>query len=114
MVQISSAELKSLLTEPGVEVDGPAPLFNGDVYFAVLQRGWIVVGRLFREGPYLRIEHGHVVRRWGTTKGLGELAMSGPLENTKLDSVTTVRVHELGVVALIHCTHPAWSETCPR
>jgi hypothetical protein len=47
-----------------------------------------------------------VIRRWGTTKGLGEL-VNGPLEDTVLDPAGIVRAHKLAVVMQIEC--PAWT-----
>ena len=48
------------------------------------------------------------VRTWGTTKGLGELAQSGPTNNTVLDPAGTVRMHILGVVATLDTQVTAW------
>lgn len=64
----------------------------------VLQRGWVVVGDVSRVGTHIRIENCAVIRRWGTTKGLGELAMSGPTSETILDRCPPVNCHELTVV----------------
>lgn len=49
----------------------------------VLPRGWVLVGNL--EGTCLK--SAKVIRRWGTTKGLGELAASGPTRETVLDDL---------------------------
>jgi hypothetical protein len=46
------------------------------------------------------IEDASAVRRWGTTKGLGELAANGPLENTKLDRAGRVRAPLRAVIAM--------------
>ena len=71
----------------------------------VLQRGWIFVGELkIDQAPYLRLENAQVVRKWGTTKGLGELAEKGPLPETKLEPTPKTTFHELTTIGLIQCS----------
>jgi hypothetical protein len=72
----------------------------------VLQRGWVVVGRVHRDGDELTITDSSVIRRWGTTQGIGELA-NGPLADTVLDPAGVVRAHVLTVVMSIDA--PGWS-----
>ena len=59
--------------------------FQGDMKIVVLQRGWVLVGKLERKGDQCFLHNASVIRNWGTTKGLGELAKDGPNSNTKLD-----------------------------
>lgn len=73
----------------------------------VLQRGWVVVGLVSQEGQELVITGAKVIRRWGTSKGLGELA-GGPLTGTMLDDAGTVRAHVLGVVLMIDVDAEKW------
>lgn len=75
----------------------------------VLHRGWIVVGDAKKEGNEIVVENASVVRRWGTTKGLGELAAEGPRPNTVLDPCNTVRAHELAVVMTMDCNAEKWA-----
>lgn len=76
----------------------------------VLQRGWVVVGRVRKSAvDEIEITEANVVRRWGTTAGLGELASKGQQPNTKLDACPTIRVHPLAVVQQIDCVEAAWS-----
>lgn len=70
----------------------------------ILQRGWVVVGDFSKKGSECTIKNGFVVRRWGTTKGLGELAAEGPLANTTLDPLLETKFHELAIVARIKCS----------
>ena len=74
----------------------------------VLDRGFVVVGNVRMDGNYVIIEDCSCIRRWGTTRGLGEIATGGPTENTKLDPQPTTRVHELQVVQMIDCVDSAW------
>lgn len=75
----------------------------------VLDRGFIVVGNVGQEGAYIVIEDCACIRRWGTTRGLGQLASEGPGPETKLDPQPRTRVHELQVVQQIDCEETAWN-----
>ena len=80
------------------------------VCIVVLQRGWVAVGHLFRTGNDIRIEKAAVVRRWGTARGLGELAASGPLEDTVLDASGKITAAWLTVVAVFDCNQEKWND----
>ena len=71
-----------------------------EVRIVVLQRGWVVVGRWHRDGDDVTITDAQVIRRWGTSTGLGEL-VNGPTSSTTLDPGGTIRTHVLGVVLTI-------------
>lgn len=73
----------------------------------VLHRGHIVVGDVSNDGETVVVENAAVVRRWGTTEGLGELAEKGPLADTILDACRTVRVHQFAVIMAMECSD-AW------
>ena len=80
------------------------------IVIAILQRGWVFVGKLTADGSQLTLSNAYNIRRWGTTEGLGELATKGPLSETKLDKVGTVTFHELTTVAMIDCDQDVWSK----
>ncbi len=79
-----------------------------EVRILVLQRGWVYVGYYARVGEDVRLTKAQCIRRWGTTRGLGELAASGPLENTKLDPAGDVEAHLLTVVHTLACDAEKW------
>lgn len=81
---------------------------TGDVTIVVLQRGWVVVGRLTRGETQCTLADAHVVRVWGTTKGLGEIALNGPTAKTVLDPCGVVHYHPLTEVLSIQCTQDKW------
>jgi len=54
-------------------------------YIVLGNRGNVVVGDLFITGSTGLLKNASVIRRWGTTGGLGELALKGATDNTKLD-----------------------------
>ena len=80
-----------------------------ELKIVVLQRGWVVVGLVEEVDDHLVIHDASVVRRWGTTQGLGELAAKGPLPETILDPAGRVEAHQLAVVLTIDCDEEAWS-----
>lgn len=69
----------------------------------ILQRGWIVIGMLFKTNEQYLLKEASVIRKWGTTKGLGEISKFGPTKETILDSISDVIFHELTAIAIIKC-----------
>lgn len=80
---------------------------GSEVRIVVLQRGWVYVGRFERDGDTRRLTNAKCVRRWGTTKGLGEL-VNGPLRDTVLDATGTVEYHAMTEVNSIICNADKW------
>lgn len=79
----------------------------------VLQRGWSVIGEGRIEAGEWRLDGSAVIRRWGTTRGIGQLALYGPQPDTQIDPCGTVRAHELAVVMAIEVTEESegkWRE----
>ena len=65
------------------------------------ERGWVWVGDVTRVGGDYILSNASVIRVWGTTSGLGELAIKGKQTKTILDPCGTVRVPELAVIGRI-------------
>ena len=87
-----------------------APQRRGQLAIVVADRGHVWVGWVRDDGPYmLAVEEARVVRRWGTTNGLNELAAKGPRPNTKLDAPATVHVAKRALIALITCEPASWA-----
>lgn len=86
------------------------PCEDGGWRIVVLQRGHVVVGHYRRFGSEVVIANASVIRRWGTTRGLGQLAEDGKQASTVLDPAGEVRCHELAVVLTIRCTHASWRD----
>ena len=79
------------------------------IKIVVLQRGWVAVGRLSKKTPEeCVLEDASVIRRWGTTKGLGELAAMGPRPNTVLDKAGRISFHEMTTVLFLDCAEAPW------
>jgi len=79
-----------------------------DVRIVILQRGWIVVGKYSKKDSQITLDGGSVIRSWGTSKGLGEIAFGGPTANTQLDPIPQTQWHELTEVASIKCDSGKW------
>lgn len=83
--------------------------FQGETKIVVLQRGWVVVGRMEKDSTLCKLHNASVIRNWGTTKGLGELAANGPLSSTKLDPCNgVVEFDYLTVVLTIAVNEEKW------
>lgn len=76
----------------------------------VLHRGFVFVGDVDRSDPnQIVIHNAQTVRRWGTTKGLGEIAESGPLSSTMLDMAGTIRFSPLAEICSYDCNPAKWN-----
>jgi hypothetical protein len=76
----------------------------------VADRGFVYVGEVEHDGNWCVVKNAQNIRRWGTTRGLGELAGSGPTENTKIDPTGTVRIPASSVVSLIDTRAELWTK----
>lgn len=75
----------------------------------VLDRGWVLVGdEIGNDQDYINIENSYVIRRWGTVKGLGEIAKGGPTENTILDENYETRINKKSLIFSIKCDEDNW------
>lgn len=80
-----------------------------DIKIVVLQRGWIVVGRFERKDTQCKLHNASVIRNWGTTNGLGEIAEGGATPSTKLDKCKgIVEFDYMTVVLTIDCEAKKW------
>lgn len=82
---------------------------SNDIRIVILHRGHVVVGRYERDGDEVTIRNASVIRVWGTTKGLGEIAAAGPTSKTVLDPCGVVRCHALAVIATLDCEASKWT-----
>ncbi len=74
----------------------------------VLDRGFIYIGLAETDGEWVIIRNAHNIRRWGTSSGLGQLALTGPTPETKLDKVGTVKAPFHSLQHLIAVEVTAW------
>jgi len=81
---------------------------SGEIRIVILQRGWVAVGRYSKKGEYGKLENANIIRVWGTTKGLGEIAIDGPTSKTVLDRCPNIEFHELTTIAIMDCVEEKW------
>lgn len=79
------------------------------IQIVILQRGWVAIGRFSQTKEQCHLTNASIIRTWGTTKGLGELAMNGPLTNTKLDKCLDLHFHEMTLVARMDVDESKWT-----
>ena len=117
-VELSATELRELVSpRPSVALAEPSCLkpITRDLgtQIVVLHRGWVVVGDVSQVGNDVTIANAKCIRRWGTTKGLGEIAANGPNTGgsnpTVLDDMGLVTVHELSVVLMLKANPEKWN-----
>ena len=73
----------------------------------VLERGFVYVGAVSTDDRWLYIEYAANIRRWGTTRGLGEL-VSGPRPETRLDPAGDVKAPLSALIHLIEVEAAKW------
>lgn len=83
-----------------VRADSCAPQEPMTRQIVITEGRWNFVGNTSRdENGDLVISDTSVIRYWGTTMGLGQLALEGPTDKTKLDPCGTVRIPASAVIA---------------
>lgn len=88
-------------------------IHNGEeIRIVILQRGWVVIGKFYQNGHDCWIEKGYVIRKWGTERGLGELAIEGKKQDTILDEIPLTKFHEMTIVASLICDKEKWKNLC--
>ena len=74
----------------------------------VCDRGYVFAGDCVIDESFCVIKNAKNVRKWGTTKGLGEL-INGPLAGTVLDDYGVVRVPMRAVINIIDVDAAKWN-----
>lgn len=76
----------------------------------VVQAGWVFVGNYQRDEKVgcVRLTDASCIRVWGTTAGLGQLALKGKTKDTVLEFTGVVEVPMTSVVATILCESGVW------
>lgn len=75
---------------------------------AILDRGWVFVARITQLPASVGLSNAGCIRRWGTSRGIGQLALEGPTNETKIDEAGTVVVPRTAVIALIFAVDSKW------
>lgn len=83
--------------------------YDGEYCIVILQRGWVFVGQLHQRGSHCELVNAACIRKWGTTKGLGQIALDGPTSETILDKCPPMHFHELTAVGIMECAEEKWT-----
>lgn len=83
---------------------------DAGLQIVILDRGFVYVGDVSIDADWVTIKNARNIRRWGTTKGLGELAKSGPLKDSVIDHAGTVRAPLRALIGLIECEASSWTK----
>ena len=75
----------------------------------VADRGFVYVGEVTHDGDWCVVRGARNIRRWGTTRGLGELVLGGPTKDTVLDTVGVVRIPARAVISLLETEAAKWT-----
>jgi hypothetical protein len=65
--------------------------------------GWVFIGDVVEHPDRIHMYDASVIRVWGTTKGLGQIALEGPTMETILDFCGEVQLYLPAVIAQIKC-----------
>lgn len=96
--------MKASLFEPGATrpLVHKSSARNIGQQIVVLDRGFVYVGTVFIDGDFMRIENAKCIRKWGTTKGLGQLR-NGPTSDTVMDDAGEVLAPMKSLIHFIEC-----------
>lgn len=81
-----------------------------DVRIVVLPFGWVVVGYYKPGAEKIEVEQASVIRQWGTTRGLGQLALQGPTDKTVLDPCGPVSFYTSAEIMSLACDPKHWAK----
>lgn len=79
-----------------------------------LERGFTIVGKVEEDTNgvdflFLTLTKASIVRRWGTSKGLGQLAVEGKQRETVLDPLTTgTKINRSRIIFGLPCNPEKW------
>ena len=75
----------------------------------VLNHWWVVVGQpTGGDETTLNLTDAAVIRRWGTEKGLGQLAATGPATKTILDPIGVLNLNRADIIMSMPCQTDNW------
>lgn len=80
------------------------------IKIVVMDKGFVSVGKYSRTTDQVKLENAAVIRYWGTTGGLGQLAKDGPQPNTRLDPTPTENIPWHAVIKTIDCDDKKWEK----
>ena len=80
------------------------------IRIVILDKGFVSVGVWTEGESWCSLDNAAIVRRWGTTKGLGEIAENGPTSATILDPTPRQRFPLHSIVNTLECDQKKWAK----
>lgn len=80
------------------------------IKIVVMDKGFVSVGKYSAGTEWVKLENAAVIRYWGTTGGLGQLAKEGPQSATKLDPTPTEHIPLHAIIKTIDCDPKVWKK----
>jgi hypothetical protein len=80
------------------------------IKIVILDKGFVSVGVWTEGAEWSVLDNAQIVRYWGTTRGLGEIAKNGPTPSTKLDPTPRQRFPNRSIVNTIECDVENWAK----
>lgn len=74
----------------------------------VADRGYVYVGKVRMDDSFALMDEASNIRYWGTERGLGQLALEGPTDKTKLDKVGSLRIPVRAIISVIDTEVSKW------
>jgi hypothetical protein len=93
------------------ETEQQEDIRNGSPQIIVLPNAFVLVGYFHRCGDLVTIKNSFIIRRYGTKKGLGEIALNGPTKETVLDFLGTGQCEATTIIFTIVCDVFKWRKT---
>lgn len=79
--------------------------FNGK-HIVVIDQGFVLMGEIEHEdATCLRLANADCIRVWGTSQGLGQIALKGPTKDTTLDPVGVAEIYHHSLIMKIPCVY---------
>lgn len=75
----------------------------GKKYIVVIEAGWVFQGFPSRKAGHVELDKAENIRQWGTTAGLGQIALQGPTAETQLDNYGMIKIPESKILFTIPC-----------
>ncbi len=77
-------------------------------HIVVVESGWVFAAVLEDITGDIRASECAVIRSWGTTNGLGQLALKGPTKETMLDMCNITYIPKAKVLFTMECVPLVW------
>lgn len=79
------------------------------IRIVILDKGFVAVGVYSQGSDWCSLENAAIVRRWGTSNGLGQIAEAGPTDRTILDKTPKMHFPAKSIVNTIECNADNWT-----